>query len=162
MNRYVESPHLGAVTGVTRYVTVVPVITTSAYTSGDLLFDATKLPNIGRISGSPLTVQSVMVVNKDDESFEAELYFTDDSTTWGTVNNAAAQADTVSDGIQGYVEIASDDWKDVGGATVVNKKGVGMVCQCAGADLYVAAIVRGTPNFAAATDLIVKVGAYID
>ncbi len=154
--------HLGAVTSFSDVITVTPTVDTSAYTSGDLLFDATEITNILREKDGTVTLGHVCLIDKDDEGVEVELYFTDDSTSWGTINDAVGPTDAVADGVQGVVLVSAGDYYDLANSQVAFVENVNMVLKGEGTSLWVAGVVRGAPTYASASDLVLKLGVYRD
>lgn len=136
------------------WIQVTPVLDTSAYASGDLLFDVTAVTSAALASGGAVELVSCMVTDEDEQSQSIDIYVTNLSTTWGTINNAVAATDALSRGLQAYIPIITTDYKDVGGATVAmptTSKNIGVICETSGsANLYIVGICRsGTPTYTA-------------
>ena len=128
---------------------------TSAYADGDLMADVQEIKNVGEGEQEVLLV-SLAAIDKDDQGATFDVFFTDDSTTWGTENSAPSQADTVSDGVQAHVTL--DTWKDIGGAQIASVGPVNKLVRCASnGSIYVACVSRGTPTYTA-SGVVLKVG----
>lgn len=131
-------------------ITVVPVCDTSAYTAGDVLFDTTAIPNAVRTSGGQAVLQTLTVIDKDDQAaadMVIYIFDTGSSLTFGTANAAPSISDANAAKLVGVVSIASADWKDLGGAKVANVRGLGIVCESSnGRELGFAATTGGTPT----------------
>ena len=136
------------------WIQVTPTLDTSAYASGDLLFDATVVTSAVLASGGACELVSVLVLDEDDQGTAIDLYVTNLSTTWGSLNAAVNISDAVGRGIQAYVPIAAADFKDLGGCRIAQPRlaqSVGVICEASGsANLYVAGVCNsGTPTYTA-------------
>jgi hypothetical protein len=141
-------------------ITLTPTIDTGAYADGDTLFDAAAVA-MARVSGRPVTLQSVAVTDKDDEGATIDLFFFDSSVTFGTINAAPSISDADALKYLGHVRISSTDYLDVGGAKVACVKGIGLVLEPSGsANIYVAGVIREIKTYTAATDLQFRFGVY--
>lgn len=140
-------------------LTLTPVVDTSAYTSGDVLFTDTELTGVAAETGGCATLQSVIVVDKDDETaVTIDLYFFDADVTFGAINGAPGPSDADMLKCVGRVNIPSTDFVDLGGAKMANVGNIGKVMKCAATSLWVAGVVTGTPTYTAAGDLQFKFG----
>jgi hypothetical protein len=146
--------HAGFTTTLGQMFDVTLVVNTSQYASGDLLSDVIEIPNaVPAVYGSGM-IQSLHLSDADDEGAALDLHFTNLSTTWGTINAALAASDAIMQSVMGTVEIAADDYTD----QIINKcatktnLGIGIVGSSTGS-IYVAASSRGTPTYASASDL---------
>lgn len=140
-------------------VTVTPTLDTNAYTAGDLLFDSTEIANAVRANGGCAILQSVTIVDKDDQKLAMTLLFADAGTDFGTANSAPDPDDTEAATVLGHVAIATGDYVDLGGASVACVRGIGLLLKAGAAttSLYVAAITGGTPTHTA-SGLVLKIG----
>lgn len=153
---------LGAVTAVSKVVDVTLTVNTSAYASGDLLADAQEIANVFREDGATGVLHSVCLLDKADQGTAIDLYFTDDSTSWGTENAALGPADGVADGVFGVVQVVAADYVDLANSQIVYKNNLGMIVKGSGTSLYVAAACRsGTPTYAA-DSITLRLGFYLD
>lgn len=138
--------------GPAKMVTVNFTVDTSAYGANDLLADTQEIADAVDETGRPALLQSVTIIDTDDQTASAyDIYLLDQNVTMGTENSAPSISDTNAAAILGLpVAIASGDWKDLGGAKIAGKDGIGKLVKPArGRSLY-AAIVNGagTPTFA--------------
>lgn len=138
---------------------VTPTLDTSAYDSGDVLFDTTAMTAVFRINGAAMTVDSLTVLDEDDQGIAFDLYFLDTNTSLGTFNTAPNISDANARKILGWVPVASGDYKDLGGAKVATVRNIGLKLKAdSGADdLYIAAVTGGTPTHTA-SGLKLKLG----
>lgn len=136
------------------WIQVTPTLDTSAYASGDLLFDVATVTSAVLASGGNAELVSVMVLDEDDQGTAIDLYVTNSSSSWGTANSTPTITDSVARGIQAYVPIAAADFKDLGGCKVAQPRvaqNIGVVLEASGsANLYIAGVcASGTPMYTA-------------
>jgi hypothetical protein len=130
---------------------VTPVLDTSAYTSGDLLFDSVAISGVAGINNRPMKLTSIILLDEDDQGVALDLYISGANNTFGTINAAPSITDTLARDIQGHIAVASGDWKDLGGNRVACIENIGIIVQPAAssASLYVAGVTGGTPTHTA-------------
>jgi len=143
-------------------VTITPTLDTNAYTSGDLLFDSTEIANAVRVNGGTCIVQSITIIDKDDQLKAMKLIFADAATDFGTVNSAPDPDDTEVATVVGHYEVSIDDSAnniDLGGASVHCHRNVGLVLKAGAAttSLWVAGMTMGAPTHTA-SGLVIKLG----
>jgi hypothetical protein len=141
-------------------VTVTPTLDTNAYASGDLLFDSTEVANAVRANGGTAILQSITVIDKDDQGIAFTLLIANAATDFGTLNAAPDPDDTETVTVIGWVPIATSDYVDLGGARVACVRNLGLLCQAGGAttSLYATGVNGiGTPTFTAA-GLVLQLG----
>ena len=134
------------------WIQVTPTLDTSAYASGDLLFDVTTITSAALASGGAVELVSVMVLDEDDNGTAVDLYLTNLSTSWGTFNAALAATDAIGRGVQAYIPIAAADFVDIGGCKIAQPRvaqNIGVICETSGsANLYLVGACRsGTPTY---------------
>lgn len=142
-------------------VTVTPTLDTSAYASGDLLFDSTEVANAVRTNGSTAILQSVTLLDKADQGVAMTLLFANAATDFGTLNSAPDPDDAECATVLGIVRIATADYIDLGGAKVATASNIGLLLKAGAAttSLYVAGVnSTGTPTYGAASDLVLQLG----
>jgi hypothetical protein len=135
-------------------------VDTSIYADGDVLADTQELASVFEVAGCVRTLQSVQVLDEDDQGIALDLVFLDSNQSIGTENGAPNISDANARKIIGRVSIATGDFIDLGGARVATKNLVGQMLKAAASDtsLYVAAITRGgTPTYTA-SGLKLKLG----
>jgi hypothetical protein len=143
--------HIGSVTGLTSYIDVTLSLDTNAYASGDLLADTQVLTNAMRVNDGTGILQSIQVLDEDDQGIAFDLVFLSANNTLGTENSAVSVSDANARDILGLVSIATGDFIDLGGCRIATKTGVGLVVKPASGtrNVYVAAISRGTGTYTA-------------
>lgn len=133
-------------------VSVTPTLDTSQYAADELLFNPAEIATVGWHAGGQARLESILLLDEDDQGIAIDLLFLDASTSLGTFNTAFAASDTLARGIVGRVNIATGDYVDCGGFRVAQKSSLGMLMKCATASssLWIAGITRGgTPTYTA-------------
>lgn len=133
-------------------VTVTPTLDTAIYAAADCLFDTTAIASASFQAGGHCRLESILVLDEDDQGVAMDLIFLDAATSVGTANAAFAASDTLARAIVGRVNIATGDYVDLGGFRIAQKSALGMLMkQGAGlSSLYVAGITQGgTPTYTA-------------
>lgn len=141
-------------------VTVTPTLDTNPYASGDLLFDSTEIANAVRVNGYCAILDSITIIDKDDQKVAFTLLFADTATDFGTLNSAPNPDDTETATVVGWVPVTVSDYVDLGGASVACIRNIGLLLKAGAAttSLYVAAVNgTGTPTFTA-SGLVLKIG----
>lgn len=139
-------------------VDFTPVLDTNAYGDGDLLFDSVAISDAVKQTGGLTKLESVTIVDEEDQGAAMDLCFTNATADWGTLNSAPSIADgTASNIVIGRVAIASGDWADVGDQKVACVRNIGLVLRASGTDLYCFGVSRGTGDYDA-DSLRIKLG----
>lgn len=141
-------------------VTVTPTLDTSAYASGDLLFDSTEIASAVRANGGTAILQSLTLIDKADQGVAMTLLFANAATDFGTLNSVPDPDDTEAATVIGHVAVTTGHYVDLGGAKVACIRNIGLLLQAGAAatSLYVAAINgTGTPTYGA-NDLVLQLG----
>ena len=141
-------------------VPVTPTLDTNAYASGDLLFDSTAVADAVRAAGGTALLESVTVIDKDDQGVAFTLLIANAETDFGTLNAAPDPDDTEAATVIGHVAVATTDYVDLGGARVACVKNIGLMVKAAAGSttLYVAGVNgTGTPTYTAA-GLVMNLG----
>lgn len=145
-------------------VEFTPVLSTDAYTANDILFISTEIPKAIRI-GRGAILKSLVVYDSDDEQADFDFFFTDEAITTAAVNAAEANTDAENQTILTAVSFVEADYVDLAAGQLGIQKesdpGMGVVLRPSDAtqtSIWAFGIARDTPNFAAATDLLFKIG----
>lgn len=133
---------------------------TAAYASGDLIADSQAVDAVFRAADALGVIQSVQVIDEDDQGAAIDIYFLSANSSLGTENAAPSITDANARNILGVVSVAAADYKDLGGVKVATKTGVGIVAKPATGtdDLYVAVVSNGSTPTYTATGLRLRVG----
>lgn len=141
-------------------LSLTPVLDTAAYASGDTFFVTTSLPNAVRANDERCLLQSLAVIDKDDQKPAFTLFFFQTNVTFGTINAAPSISDSDAGNFLGSVAVTAADYVDLGGASVANIKNIGLLLESvSGArNVYVAAMLTaGTPTHTA-SGIILRFG----
>jgi len=130
-------------------VTITCSLDTSAYADGDVLFATQEIAGAVRNNGDACILQSVHVVDIDDQKVEMDLIFFNANTSLGTENSAPDIDDTEVLTTLGVVNVA--DYVDLGANSIATVTGIGLELKAGAAttSLYVAGITRGAPTYSA-------------
>lgn len=145
-----------------RVASLAPVLDTSIYAAGDVLFDTIIIPGVVPVAGGAMELRSIELLDEDDQGIALDLVFFDSLASLGTFNVAPAITDANGRAALGFISILTTDYIDLGGCRIASKNNIGMVLQAAASaqDLYVAAITRGgTPTYTA-SGIKLKFGFY--
>lgn len=129
-------------------ITVTLSLDTNAYTSGDVLAATQEVENYRAIAGTTSYLQSLTVIDADDQKAAMDIYFLSSNVALGTENAAPSISDGDAASILGCVEVAAGDYNDLGGVAVASLKNIGLTLT-APSGLYVAAVTGGTPTHSA-------------
>lgn len=139
-------------------VSVTPVLDTSAYAAGDVLFTTTTVTAVSRLAGSPVELVSLYVVDKDDQKPVLDLYLFDRTVTFGPFNAAPAISDADAGYYIGHVSVATADYKDLGGVSVAKLAFDPLILKLLSTSLFIAGVnLSGTPTHTA-SGLVLKLG----
>jgi hypothetical protein len=133
-------------------ITITPtLLNADQYDSGDVLFDAAEIASAVRVAGGKAVLQSIVVIDRDDQKIEMDLVFLGASQSLGTKDAAPDIDDTEALDIQGIVKIGdSSNWPyvNLGGVSIATRTGIGLLLEAASdaTSLFVAAITRGAPT----------------
>jgi hypothetical protein len=144
--------HIGSLTGAGNVVEVALTLDTAAYASGDLLVDSTAFVG-ARVADGHAVLQSLLLIDEDDQKMAMTIYFVSANADFGTVNSAPSIADAAARDILGFVDIGVGDYKDLGGVSVACIKGIGLELEAGtGVTTVWVALVNGTgaPTYTAA------------
>jgi len=142
------------------HVEVTPVISTSIYASGEVLFDRIVITNATKVAGAGADLMTIEIIDKDAEGAAMSLYFLETDVAFGTLNDAVSISDANAVKLFGPVHVLTTDYTTVSGVKKAVIKGVNLLLTPASGsrNLYVAAVVGGTPTYTNATDLVFKFG----
>ncbi len=137
-------------------ISVTLSLDTNAYAAGDVLAATQEVSNYVAIAGSKSWLQSVTVIDADDQKAAMDLVFLSSNVALGTENAAPTISDANAAYVLGIVRVAIGDYIDLGGVSVATKYGIGMSI-LAPQGLYLGAITNGTPTHTA-SGVIVRLG----
>jgi hypothetical protein len=136
---------------------------TSAYASGDVLADTQEIANAVRIDGGRGILQSLTVLDEDDQGLEFDLIFLRANKSLGTENSAPNISDANARDIIGVVNVSADDYVDLGGCRIATVRNIGLLLEAVAGStsLYVGAITRGAPTYSA-SGIKIRIGLLWD
>lgn len=125
---------------------------TSAYADGDVLADLQEVANFVRANGGRAIIQSITVLDKDDQGIAMDLFVSPLAVTLGTENSGPSISDANAEGLQHICRVEAGDYLDLGGCRIATKRGLGVTVEAGAAtrSMYVGAITRGAPTHSAA------------
>lgn len=140
-------------------ITATPTLDTVAYASGDVLFNPVALTNAARVNGGALILQSLTILDKDDQGAAMDLFMSQANNNLGTINTAPNISDTNAENLHYVGQIAATDWIDLGGCRVATLRNIGLQVEAAAGsrDVFLCAITRGTPTHTAA-GIVIRAG----
>jgi hypothetical protein len=142
--------HVGEVGMADDSITITCSLDTSAYADGDVLFATQEIANAVRSNGDTCILQSIHVVDIDDQGVDFDLVFFNANTSLGTENSAPDIDDTEVLTTLAVYQF-TNDYVDLGANQVRTDTGIGLVLEAGAAttSLYVAGITRGAPTYTA-------------
>jgi len=144
---------IGAVVGKTSFVDVTPVLDTSIYAAGDVLAATFSIPAAVRVNGGTGVLQSIAVIDQDNQRPAIQIFLLSDNVAFGTVNAAPSISDANAVQMLGApITIGTADYTNLGGVAVAGRDGIGKVVKAASGQALYAAILltAGTPTHTAA------------
>jgi hypothetical protein len=146
----------------TSIVRFTPVVDTSAYAAGDVLFDTTAV-TLNSSASAPArgTILSAFVLDREDQAAQTvTLYFFDANVSLGTINSAPSITDDNASSIIGIATVTTGT--DLGGCKVGESTGLVLPFLLPNNILYVAATTGGAPTFASASDIRVRLSVQME
>lgn len=142
-----------------QFVTVSMSTPTDAQDAGDVIAATQVVAGCAPANDVPMVLNSVTIIDTDDQKAAVSLILFDANTTLGTEDSAPDIDDTEALTVQGIVEVAAADYKDLGGASVAHRSGLGLVLRPVTGtdDIYMALMSSGTPTYASGV-LTVRLG----
>lgn len=153
------SDAVGQVLSPSDVLELTPTLETSAYADGDLLFDATELANFVRANGKTALIQSITVIDKDDQKVAFDIFSAYETVDFGTVNSAPTISDADAAKVQRVCRVESADYIDLGGVAVATLTNIGLMVEPASASrsMFFAGVTRGAPTYSA-SGLVIRFG----
>jgi hypothetical protein len=150
--------HVGEVGGNTTVVKITPTITTTLYTALDLIGGIITITSAMRVSGGSGILQSMTVIDDDNEKAAFEVMIFDSSPASGTYtdNGAYVHSSGDVDKFLGRFSVAAADYvTEVSGSlAVATVRNIGLPVKASGsANLYALVLVTGGPTYTAVNDL---------
>lgn len=143
-----------------RVIDVTPVLDTNAYADNDVLFVPIEVGGVFP-QGQPVILDSIIVLDGDDQGVDFDLIFSNATLTLGTINGAVSISDADAAKIVGYVRlVGSTDANDLINSQLYSKGNINLLMAgVAGTgSLFLSGVVRsGTPTYTA-SGMKIKLG----
>lgn len=142
---------------------VTLTLDTAAYADGDLMADTQEVANCFPINSGTGVLNTVTVIDEDDQGQPFDLVFLDSNNTLGSENVPPTISDTNARAVLGWVPIKTTDYIDLGGVRVATISGLSLNIKAntGNNDMYVAAISRGTGTYTA-SGVLLRIGVTCD
>lgn len=135
-----------------KWVTVTLSLETTALDTGDVAA-ATQVVTgaFNQVNGTG-KLEAMVLIDQDDNKAALDFWFFDANVALGTEDSAPSITDGDALNVIAYKAVATNDYKDLGGVSVAYYSGMNMPVKAVAntSDLYVAAVVTGTPTYTAA------------
>lgn len=140
---------------IARRVTVTPTVSTSpAYTAGDAVGGLMTFTSAHGTSGGKFIIDTVTILDLAKQSAALDLVLFDQSFTASTDNAVFDPSDADAANVIGFVPIAAGNYADFNDWSVATVRNVGLAGALSGStSLYGQLVARGTPTYAATTDI---------
>jgi len=137
-------------------ISAAPAISAgSIYASGDAVGGLLTFANAADTSGGTITIQTVVIIDEDQELAPLELVLFDRTFTATSDNAAFDPSDADLANIIGVVKIS--DYSNFNDNSVAVRTGIGLAAKLNGTDLFGQLVVRSTPTYTATDDITVIV-----
>lgn len=140
-------------------ITVTCTLDTSAYAAGDVLFDMQEVAGFMRENGGRAIIQSITVLDKDDQGVAFDIITSPNANSLGTENAAPSVSDANADGMQRLCRIEASDYIDLGGCKLATRTNLGLQVEsgAASTSMYIGGITQGAPTHSA-SGLVLRIG----
>lgn len=146
-------------------VSQTPTITAGAYHAKDAVGGKLTFANAARIAGGKGVINSVTIIDDDDEKAGLELWLFDTDFTASADNAAFDPSDADMETCIGVIPISTADYYSASDNGCACVRGVGLQFDCSGAitSIYGQLKCTGTPTYTATSDLSVRLSIeYLD
>ena len=144
-------------------ITVTPDCDPSGTDSNDVLFDYIEIPNAVAVNGGSAIIQSITIIDDDNQGTSLDLVFQTDNTSLGTKDAAVSIDSGNEDDILGFVNVSN--YFDGINFQVATKTNIGLVVQAASTtkSIFVAGVNRNGGSVThTASGLKIKIGIVKD
>jgi len=96
---------------------ITPVLDTSVYAVGDVLFNPVEIPNATSVNGGDVTLMGFQITDESDQAPAFDIYMLIGNIALGTINVAPNIADVLASFyiVGGPFKVVSGDYADLGG-----------------------------------------------
>lgn len=150
-------------TKLSKIIAITPTIVPAAYADGDVIDSVKEVADAVAYRKGNGEIRSIAVIDKANQKVDLDLYFFDEApeNSVGSDNTAFTLNDADAPKLLGRVRVATADYISAGSDNALaTKSDVSiMVSSIAGSkSIFMLAVSRGTPTYASASDLIIKLG----
>lgn len=139
-----------------RVFTSALTLDTAQYAAGDTLGDLLEVTKVVQRAGDSAILQSVSVIDVDDQGAGLDLVLFDRSVTLSAKNAVWNTSDADMLFAQGLIRVAAADFIDLGGNRIATKPLLGLgVKPNSGTSLYLGTLSQGTGTYTAAGLVVV-------
>lgn len=142
---------------------ITPVISTSAYTSGDCLGPLQTVASAARFTGGGGKIRAITILDKTQAQRAAiDLLFFNQTVTTAADNAAFSCSDADMINALGLVAVATGDYNTAWPGTPLNSLATKIIAEpglpftVAATSLFMQAIVRGTPTYTSTSDIVIS------
>lgn len=154
---------VGAVVGKTTVIAITPTISITAYAVGDAIGGLLTFADAARLSGGTLTVQAVILIDKDQEQAEIDLVLFDRTFTPSADNAVFNPSDADIANHIGTIKINPADYANFSTNCAATVRNVGLALKLNGsASLYGQMVIRGVQTYTSTAGLTIKLVVYQD
>jgi hypothetical protein len=131
----------------------------SAYAANDVLADRQELENVFLTNGGRATLQSLVVLDKDDQAGALDVVFLNANNSLGTENSAVSITDANMESCVAVVSVASSDYDDFINSQIACKDNIDTLVSGPSDDtsLWVGAVSRDTKTYTG-SGIVLKIG----
>ncbi len=139
-------------------ITIDASVPTAALAEGDVAFATQEVANFSTGANITSVLQSVTVIDVDDQGIGIDLIFFSENTTLGTENSAPDIDDTEVQTSIGRVQVGAGSFYDLGANKIACSYPIGLPMKAgAGGSIWMAGIARGAPTYASG-HIYIKLG----
>lgn len=145
----------------TKIVRFTPVVDTSAYAAGDVLFDTTAVSLSSNTGAARGTILSASILDRADTAEQTiRLFFLRSNVSLGTINSAISITDDNAAEIIGTASVTTNI--DLINSRMGEAQSIVIPFELNDQNLYVAATTGGTPTLASASDIRVRLSVQLE
>jgi hypothetical protein len=150
--------HIGEVGGRTRVITPVTTVSLTAYAAGDTIAGKLTLTNAVRIVSGSGVLQTLTVIDADNEKAAFDVYLFDSNPTGTYTDNAVPTVASVDLAkVIGVIPVLNTDYHTIASDAVAMPTFQPIAFTANGSqNIYAVCIARGTPTYTATNDLTLR------
>ena len=128
----------------------VPLADGTFIISPSVLADTQAVTNMFRVVDGTATLNSIHILDPDDQGVAFDIIFLDANQSLGTENAAPSITDANAQTIIGRIRVGAADFVDIGGSRIATISGIGLTLKAASGTTtgYIGSITRGAATYA--------------